>query len=43
MFGFSVFTGSSDGSAICWNIANSCIKRKFIGPPNSVVSAMQVS
>jgi len=37
-----VLTGSSDGTVICWNLVNGSIKRKFIGPPNSVVSAMQV-
>jgi len=38
----AVLTGSSDGTVICWNIANTGIKRKFVGPPNSVVSVMQV-
>ena len=38
-----MFTGSSDGKVFCWDIARSYIKRRFIAPPNSVVSAMLVS
>jgi len=39
----AVLTGSSDGAVYCWDIAKTQIKRKFIGPPNSVVSAMLVT
>jgi len=38
-----VFTGSSDGTVVCWDIARNYVKRRFIGPSNSVVSAMLVT
>jgi len=39
----SVLTGSSDGTVLCWDVPKTRIKRKFVGPPNTVVGAMLVT